>query len=76
VTITATDHREEHLRRRLWELGKGDAFGGVVQPGERPQRIRATIIAGEAGHIVLGTKADGNPITFAEAFAATYGEPL
>lgn len=74
--ITNEERRELRLARRLWALGNGDVFQGVTDPGDAKFLIRSLIIRHELREARAGTKADGSDINFAEAFAATYGEPL
>lgn len=74
--ITERDGRESRMARKLWELGKGDVFVGITHGHEAKERIRAAIIDSKMQDLPVFVKEGGEQITFGEAFAATYGEPL
>jgi hypothetical protein len=78
--ITDLERREARMARRLWELGKGDVFAGITEPGVVKQRIRAAILGDHVGqnigHVVMFRKENGEHITLQQAFEVTYGEPL
>lgn len=72
---TEREGRESMLARKLWELGKGDVFRGVTTDSPK-ERIRAAILDSAIQDDPAFRKADGDYMTFQEAFSATYGELL
>jgi hypothetical protein len=74
--ITEREQREARIALRLWKMGKGDVLRGVTSGDQVKQRIRKTIIEHELGARIFGVASDGTKVIFAEAFQATYGEPL
>jgi hypothetical protein len=66
---------ENWFANRLAEHGK-KIFLGSTTFELRRQRIREAILERGVDYAIIGTKADGKPETYAQAFERFYSEPL
>lgn len=70
-----TLHDELWLCNRLKDHGGKHVHDGDTSYEIRRERVRAIITGNGWGEPIVGSKA-GKPVTYREAFARVYGEPL
>ena len=67
--------REQAMVSRLRDHGVAP-FMGVTTAEQRRDVIRRAIVTHELGAVIFGRSKDRGPISYSEAFEATYGEAL
>lgn len=75
MTPAAQWRGELYLARRFRALHLGDPFAGLTDGPERRERIRRMILDAGIAERHAGRR-EGQPITYRQAFADLYGQPL